>query len=261
MLRKKWVTKKWRSKRAENSLILPYFHGRSRHGEVNVFAPQNDEKEGRTFFWAKAVASLIGILLTGCEKQYLANDGYVPDAVVIEAKEVKTVHFFDTSLNSDINPTILVAMDKLLNDVRGEGVDNVGFMLVSDKLIPPETQERVKKQIYKLLYKNGFMSSRIVDSGVSVYKDAKTGVRIDVLRYDIKEPNCDLWSEYIGDMDTNKHLPKYGAADAYNFTEMIANKADLVSPRKYKGQEVKAAIAASAGGGSSSGSSSSSKSS
>jgi hypothetical protein len=37
-------------------------------------------------------------------------------------------------------------------------------------------------------------------------------------------------------------MPRYGAATANNFLEMMGNKADFVSPRKYAGQDVKAAI-------------------
>ncbi|MDR2067706.1 MAG: CpaD family pilus assembly lipoprotein, partial [Holosporaceae bacterium] len=139
---------------------------------------------------------------------------------------------------------------------------------ISNKLIPLKLQEKAKKQILFLAGKNGFLDSRVVNSGICVYKDAKVGVRLDVLKYEAKGPDCDTWSEYIGDTDSNKHLPKLGASGSYNLVEMIANKADLVAPRKYKGTDAKSSIDAlsasgsgSSSGGSSSGSSGSSSSS
>jgi type IV pilus biogenesis protein CpaD/CtpE len=206
---------------------------------------------------------ITSLFLLGCEKQYLADDGYIPETIQVDMKEVKNTHFFGTSQNFNIDSNTIEAIDKVLKDTRSAGIDNVGFMLVSSELIPVEAQKQAKEQIYKIMYKHGFMTSRIIDSGTCVYKDAKTGIRIDILKYDIREPNCSPWSEYIGDMDTNKNLPKYGAAITFNTLEMVSNKADFISPRKYKGQEVNAAIAAigttpDSGGGSSSSSSSSS---
>ncbi|MDR0753495.1 MAG: CpaD family pilus assembly lipoprotein, partial [Holosporaceae bacterium] len=89
--------------------------------------------------------------------------------------------------------------------------------------------------------------------GTCIYKDARTGIRIDILKYDVKKPNCNQWVEYIGDTDTNKNLPKYGAAVTCNMIEMIANKADFIAPREYKGSEAKSAVAAIGTTGSSNG--------
>ncbi|MDR0631738.1 MAG: CpaD family pilus assembly lipoprotein [Holosporaceae bacterium] len=210
---------------------------------------------------------IMSLFLLGCEKQYLANEGYTPEIIQVDAKEVKKAHFFGTSYNFNMDSSAIEAMDKILKDARSAGIDNIGFMLISNEVIPIEAQKRAKKQIYKLMYKHGFITSRIVDSGTCVYQEAKTGVRIDILKYEIKEPDCSSWSEYIGDMDTNKNLPKYGATATYNTMEMVANKADFIAPRKYRGQEVRAAIAAavatpgSSGGSSSSSSGSNSRSS
>jgi pilus biogenesis lipoprotein CpaD len=211
----------------------------------------------KSSFFAITNALISLVFLVGCEKRHKAEDGYAPEIIEIEAKETKIVNFFDSSSDFNVDPTVLEAMNKLLSDARANGIGNVGLMLVSDKPIPVETQKRAKKRVYSLMNKNGFPESRIVDSGACVYKEAKTGFRIDILKYDLKRPDCGFWSEYIGDVDTSKPLPKYGAAEAYNMAEMIANEADLVSPRKYKGQEVNAAISStggsSSGGGSSGG--------
>ncbi|MDR1982832.1 MAG: CpaD family pilus assembly lipoprotein [Holosporaceae bacterium] len=184
------------------------------------------------------------LLLPGCEKQYLADDGYIPEVVEINAQENRKVHFFKSSADFDLQHTTIADIEKLLKTVRSEGLDNIGFMLISNGPILMENQKRAKKQIRQLMYKHGFINSRIVDLGICVHKKARVGIRIDVLRYDVQEVDCNPWSEYVGDIDTNKHLPKHGTAIAYNTIEMIANKADFVAPRKYKGSDAKSAIAA-----------------
>ncbi|MDR0580745.1 MAG: CpaD family pilus assembly lipoprotein [Holosporaceae bacterium] len=196
----------------------------------------------------------VSLFLAGCKKQYLPNDGYIPEVIRIDAQEVKKSYFFGCSQRFNVNPNFWEAIDKFLEDVHREE-DNIGFMLLSHQSIPVEIQEKVKNQLYALMYKHGFIGSRIINFGICIYKDAKTGIRIDVLKYDVKKPNCNQWVEYIGDTDTNKNLPKYGAAGTYNMIEMIANKADFAAPRKYKGAEAKTAITAigSASGGSSGG--------
>jgi type IV pilus biogenesis protein CpaD/CtpE len=204
----------------------------------------------------------INLLLVGCHKQYRADDGYIPETITIDTTETKNINFFPTSDDFNLCDADVTAMSNLFKEALSDGIDNIGFMLVSDKAIPFEVQEEAKKKISFMMGRHGFLDSRIVDSGACVYKGAKTGVRIDLLKYDTNEPDCSKWSEYIGDIDTNKNLPKYGAASAYNFLETIGNKADLISPRKYKGQDVTSAVkasqtesGASTGGGESSSSS------
>ena len=183
----------------------------------------------------------VSLFLAGCEKQCLPNDGYIPEVIKIDAQEIKNTYFFDCP-NFDINSNLSEAIGNLFKNSRNNGIENIGFMLISNQSIPIEIQEKVKKQLYTLMYKYGFINSRIIDSGTCVYTNARNGIRIDVFEYDVKIPDCSKWTEYIGDTDTSKNLPKYGAADAYNTIEMISNKADFVAPRKYKGQETKAAI-------------------
>ncbi|MDR0677615.1 MAG: CpaD family pilus assembly lipoprotein [Holosporaceae bacterium] len=210
----------------------------------------------KTSWWKSSIIIVLSLL--GCEKQYLPNDGYIPEKAEIMAKENKQVHFFKTSSNFNLDSADIDALERLFRDTRGEGTDNIGFMLTSDKPIPFSVRENTGKKLRRLMHKYGFINSRIVDSGTCTYQGAKTGIRIDVLKYDVKTPDCSQWSEYIGDTDTNKHLPRYGASDAYNLAEMISNKADLVSPRKYSGQDAASAISTMGKGGSSSSSTSTS---
>ena len=204
----------------------------------------------------------MGALLSGCEHQYLADDGHFRETPVVDATENKQTHFLPCGADFSISASLRSQIEKILKDARGQDITNIGFMLVSKQSIPLETQEKVRNTLKQLMRENGFISSRIVDSGIAVYDDARTGIRIDVLSYHVTDPDVGTWTEYDGDCDSNKQLPKYGTSDVYNLGLMIANKADLISPRKYKGQEVDGAIAAlSSSGSSSSGSSSSSSSS
>ncbi|MDR1236530.1 MAG: CpaD family pilus assembly lipoprotein [Holosporaceae bacterium] len=189
-----------------------------------------------------AIFTVICLLPAGCQKQYLADDGYVPETVSIDATETKNISFFPTSRDFSPDSATVEKMTQLLKDIHAEDIENIGFMLISDSAIPHEIQEKAKREISHLMGRMGFLNSRIVDSGTCIYKNAKVGIRIDALKYETNEINCDMWSEYIGDIDTNKHLPKYGAATAFNLLETIGNKADLISPRKYSGQETSAAI-------------------
>ncbi|MDR2158342.1 MAG: CpaD family pilus assembly lipoprotein [Holosporaceae bacterium] len=199
---------------------------------------------------------VMGLLLSGCEKQYLADDGYIPEVAEIQAKETKNIHFFSCSPNFELDDATIQSISQVLKEAKNNGISNAGYMLISNRPIASKLQKNARKQIHKIMNDQGFLSSRVMDSGVCVYKEAKVGIKINILKYDVQGPDCSQWSEYIGDLDLNKNLPKLGAAAAYNFVQMIDNSADIISPRKYKGQDVKSAIAAagieSTGSGSSS---------
>jgi type IV pilus biogenesis protein CpaD/CtpE len=165
----------------------------------------------------------------------LADENYISEGNELTVKENKISHFFNVDLNFYLLTGELGRIHNLLQTARREGVENVGFMLVSGKSIPIEQQERVKRQVYGIMHRCGFADTRITDAGMCIYRNAKMSVRIDMLKYDLKMPNCDPWSEYIGDINTNKHIPRFGASASYNLGEMIFNKADLVAPREYQG--------------------------
>lgn len=204
--------------------------------------------------------TILASITTGCEKQYLADDGYIPGEYIVDVKENKSINFFETSSSFNLPEQTIQQVSNLLKDTRSKGIENISFMLVSDKPVPVKIYQATKDKVMSLMRKHGFLESRIIDSGMCVYSDAKSGIRIDILQYEVNEPDCGKWTEYIGDTDTNKNLPKYGVSEVYNLEQMIANKADLIAPRTYKGQETKAAIAAIGRGSASSGSSSSSSS-
>lgn len=184
------------------------------------------------------------ILMSACDKQVKVEDGYIPEFAAIDSQEQCEHHLFLCDSNFNFSDATIAEIEALLKNTRATGIDNIDFMIMANAPVPVETQVRVKEQIRSLMYKHGFIRSRVIDKGVCVYKDAKPGIRIGILQYKVKEPNCDLWSEYIGDTDTNKNLPKYGVSHVYNLEEMIANKADFSAPREYQGTRASDAIGA-----------------
>ena len=202
-------------------------------------------------------------LLVGCEGDPNTNNTLIKE-LTIDVSENKTSHFFPIDVNSEQSSDNIEIIDSLLKDTYGCGIENIGFMIVSDKVVSEEQRAKLSSQVISRMKKAGFLDSRIVDSGICVYPNAKRGIRIDVLKYDLKKPDTS-WKHSIGDCDTNKDLPAYGTSSLWNFEEMVANKADLIAPRKYRGQNTDAAVAAiseitngSSSSGGSSGSSSSS---
>jgi len=207
---------------------------------------------GNMHIFLRAISwMMIVSLLQGCEnlktffnKRFDKSD--VPeihnDIFEINANELRNSHFFHCSDDFDFEYEEIEDITALVKNAKSKGIDNVGFLLISHKQIPLDSQIKIKKLICRLLHKQGIMDSRIVDMGTCIYADAKNGVRVDILEYQVEKIDTGLWTENIGDTDIRKHLPKFGVSQANALNEMIANKADLVSPRKYKGQEINSAI-------------------
>lgn len=180
-------------------------------------------------------------LLIGCEED--PNIGKEIEELKIDISENKQSHFFPINGNFELTSNDIAGIDSLLKDSYGKGHENIGFMIISDKAIKEEQRETLSQTIISRAKKAGFLDSRITDSGICVYKNAKKGVRIDILSYDLKKPDTS-WKNSIGDCNTNKNMPSYGTCSLWNLEEMVANKADLISPRKYKGQNTEGAVTA-----------------
>ncbi|MDR1361942.1 MAG: CpaD family pilus assembly lipoprotein [Holosporaceae bacterium] len=213
---------------------------------------------GKNFLNCILLGSLLAMV--GCEKQYKANDAYVSDVKSLRVSENRRSKFFELNNNFELSENSLLGIKKVLRDAKGEGIDNISFVIISNRPMGIAWQEKIRSIVQQYMYEAGFLDSRIIDSGLCIYSGAKPGVRLDVLQYNVEEPDCGRWTEYVGDMDTNKGLPRFGASDACNLGAMIGNSADLINPRNYKGQKTSEAMkaAASSGSGSSGGSSSSS---
>lgn len=185
----------------------------------------------------------ICLMLSGCSSNEFVNDPMLVHRQ-IDITENKVPTFFNVGNNFELSSGDKIALEKLLKEAKSKGIENVGFMIISDVPVPEERAVAVSDSIKNTMIRSGFMLSRIVDSGVCVYKDAKKGIRVDILKYDIKGSDASLWDYSIGDSDQDKTLPKLNVANNYNLEEMIANKADLISPRKYRGQKTESAVKA-----------------
>lgn len=191
------------------------------------------------------------LLASGCqENKTNISDEFIPEISNIDITENIDPHFFELDHSLVISNSVITKIEELLKKSRANGIDNIGFLIISPKPVSIEHQDNIGKTIISSMYKFGFMDSRIVNSGVCIYKDARPGIRINILKYNLKNSDCSKWSEHIGDMNSEKSLPKMGVAGNYNFEQMIANPADLISPRKYKGAKVLDAISAAESSGS-----------
>ncbi len=205
------------------------------------------------------------LILSGCEhkKSIDQSNNTLPEVLV---SEERVNHLFPMESNHQISDVIMEKIIGELKEEKSTGVENVSFTLITEKPLLKEEQDLLAKQVISSLRKAGFLESRIINSGSCFYEGAGNNIRIDALKYKSKELDMGYFdSDHdVGDCDVQKDLPKKGFADAWNLQQMIANKADLVAPREYKGQKTEAAIGAlstelSGGGSSSSSSSSSSK--
>lgn len=213
----------------------------------------------------------LAVLATACGKKDQPGKKDVRDydfsSVETEKKTIYRSFHSDSGFN--FSQSSLKQIDELLKDARAAGETNVEFLIISNRPVTVEEQQKVKDQLIPLMYGRKFIKSRIVYRGVCAYKTAKKGVRIGIIRYTVNEPDTDLWTDSIGDINSGKNIPKYGVSQTYNLEAMIDNKADLVEAREYPGMRAEAAVSAlsasgegrDSGGGDSSGSSSSSSSS
>lgn len=203
----------------------------------------------------KVALSALLLVITGCNTD--PNKGKATNFNPVEAKatESKDLHFFATGTDFILSNDDLMKAEKVLKTAISLGETNVSFMFISNVAVPEEIKEIAREKIRALMYKVGFLDSRIIDEGSAVYNKARVGVRINVLKYHVDKVNLDLWDEEIGDANIYKHIPRFGSSGAYNLNEMIENTADLTRARKYKGQRVADAVEALSSSGSSGGSS------
>lgn len=179
-------------------------------------------------------------MLAGCDA--FAPTHQMEDFSKLNVKETKQTTFFPTNDEFVLTKELEIEIIKKLKDAYAKGLDNIRFMLIANKSISIDVEKKAKEKISFIMKKNGLIDSRIMYDDICIYKDAKVGIKIDILKYDVEMPDCSPWNSSIGDMDVTKNLPKIGYAENYNMAAMVANSADIVSPRTYKGHEPKDAI-------------------
>ena len=193
---------------------------------------------------------VILLAISGCHLgPDVASDDFIPEMSNINVSERTDTNFFSSNHDFNFSNEKLAAISDLLKKTRSSGITNIEFLVVSNRALTTQQKNKVRKTILGLMHQHGFINSRIRISGVCVYRDAKPGVRINILRYAVKKPDGNKWSDFIGDVNTNKTIPRMGSSADYNLKSMIANEADLISPRRYRGVRTDIAVSSITGGG------------
>jgi pilus assembly protein CpaD len=86
-------------------------------------------------------------------------------------------------------------------------------------------------EIRALLSEVGFRATDINIEAVQAGGDAQAPIRISYSRYVAEGPECGKWPTNLASSDANLNYPNLGCANQANFAAMVANPADLVTPR------------------------------
>lgn len=86
-------------------------------------------------------------------------------------------------------------------------------------------------EIRALLSEVGFRTTDINIEAVQAGGDAQAPIRISYSRYVAEGPECGKWPSNLASSDANLNYPNLGCANQANFAAMVANPADLVTPR------------------------------
>lgn len=86
-------------------------------------------------------------------------------------------------------------------------------------------------EIRALMSEAGFKATEINIEVVQAGGDAQAPIRISYLRYVAEGPQCGKWHSNMGQSSSNLNYPNLGCATQANFAAMVANPADLVTPR------------------------------
>jgi pilus assembly protein CpaD len=86
-------------------------------------------------------------------------------------------------------------------------------------------------EIRGLLSEIGFKASDINIEAVQSGGDSQAPIRISYARYVAEGPQCGKWPTNLASSDSNLNYPNLGCANQANFAAMVANPADLVTPR------------------------------
>ena len=195
--------------------------------------------------------AVLAVAMSGCRlsSNRRPSDTFIPEMSNIDALERTNSYFFPFNDKFELSSNNLASINRLLKRTRAQGISNIGFIIMSNRVMPMKQQRIMNNKIATLMHEHGFIDSRIVNLGNAMYRGASAGVRINILRYIVNKTSSRKWTESIGDIDLTKDLPRMGASDNFNLESMIANEADLVSPRRYKGPRACAAISSIGGGG------------
>ncbi len=86
-------------------------------------------------------------------------------------------------------------------------------------------------EIRGLMSEAGFKQTDINIEAVAASGDPQAPIRISYLRYVAEGPQCGKWPTNLATTNENLSYPNLGCANQANFAAMVANPADLVTPR------------------------------
>lgn len=86
-------------------------------------------------------------------------------------------------------------------------------------------------EIRTLMSEVGFKPADVNIEAVAAGADAQAPVRISYLRYVAEGPQCGKWPDNLGASYGNNNYHNMGCATQANFAAMVANPADLITPR------------------------------
>ena len=86
-------------------------------------------------------------------------------------------------------------------------------------------------EIRSLMSEIGFKQSDVNIEAVPAGGDAQAPIRISYLRYVAEGPQCGTWPTNLAMTYDNNNYHNMGCATQANFAAMVANPADLVTPR------------------------------
>jgi pilus assembly protein CpaD len=86
-------------------------------------------------------------------------------------------------------------------------------------------------EIRALLTEVGFKTTDVNIEAVQAGGDPQAPIRISYSRYVAEGPQCGKWTDNLASSNANLNYPNLGCATQANFAAMVANPADLVTPR------------------------------
>jgi pilus assembly protein CpaD len=82
-----------------------------------------------------------------------------------------------------------------------------------------------------IMFDRGFTESSVSVEPYHADNDPQPPLRISYLRFAAEGPECGKWPSNLGDTSRNLNYENFGCAQQRNLAAMVANPADLLSPR------------------------------
>ena len=95
------------------------------------------------------------LILTGCSENKFALPNEFEEAK-INITENKVTHFFGVDNNFEMSVDDLAKLEKLLKNSKGKGIENVGFMIISNSPVLTAQRKVLSGQVKSKMIRAGF---------------------------------------------------------------------------------------------------------